>query len=65
MPSRQAGEHDAQKQAALLDILQRRTYERVMFASMMQAAVVQVMGLRVSEPTTHITPLPFIQTPRD
>jgi hypothetical protein len=26
---------------------------------------VQVMGLRVSEPTTHITPLPFIQTPRD
>jgi len=36
-----------------------------MFASMMQAAVVQVMGLRVPEPTTHITPRPFIQTPRD
>ena len=38
MPSRQAGEHDAQKQAALLYILKRRIYERVMFASMMQAA---------------------------
>jgi hypothetical protein len=36
-----------------------------MFASMRQAAVVQVIGLRVLEPTTHITPLPFIQTPRD
>jgi hypothetical protein len=65
MPPRQTGEHDAQKQAALLYNLQRRIYEQVMFASMMQAALVQVMGLRVSEPTTHITPLPFIQTPRD
>ena len=41
MPSRQAGEHDARKQAALLYNLQRRIYEQVMFASMMQAAVVQ------------------------
>jgi hypothetical protein len=36
-----------------------------MFASVMQAAVVQVMGLRVAEPATYITPFPFIQTPRD
>jgi hypothetical protein len=34
MPSRQAGEHDAQKQAALRYTLQRRIYERVMVASM-------------------------------
>jgi hypothetical protein len=36
-----------------------------MFASMMQAAVVQVMAPRVAEPATHITPLPFIQTLQD
>jgi hypothetical protein len=65
MTSRQAGEHNAQKQTALLDTMQRRSYERVMFASTMQAAVVQVMGPRVAEPATHITPLPLIQTPRD
>jgi hypothetical protein len=65
MPSRQAGEHDAQKQVARLSNLQRRSYERVMVASMMQAAVVQVIGPRVAELATHITPLPCIQTPRD
>jgi hypothetical protein len=65
MPSQQAGKHDAQKQAALLYNLQRRSYERVMVASMMQAAVVQVIGPRVAEPATHITPLLCIQTPRD
>jgi len=61
MPSRQAGEHDSQKQAALLYNLQRRIDEQVMFVSMMQGAVVHAMGPRVAEPATHMTPLAFIQ----
>jgi hypothetical protein len=65
MPSRQAGEHDCQKQAALLYNLQCRICERAMFASMMQAAVLYATRPRVSEPATHITPLPFIEASRD
>jgi hypothetical protein len=65
MPSRQAGEHDCQKQAALLYNLQCRICERAMFASMMQAAVVHAMMPRLPDPATYITPLPYIQASRD
>jgi peptide/nickel transport system substrate-binding protein len=59
----QAGERDPQKRETLLHEIQRRLYERVMFAPMMQPAVVHAVGPRVAEPAIGITPLAFYAAP--
>jgi peptide/nickel transport system substrate-binding protein len=59
----QAPERDSQKRQALLHEIQRRIHERVMFAPMMQPAIVHAVGPRVAEPAIGLTPLAFYPVP--
>lgn len=59
----QALERDRQKREVLLHEIQRRIAERVMFAPMMQPAVVHAVGPRVAEAAIGITPLAFYPVP--
>jgi peptide/nickel transport system substrate-binding protein len=60
---RQVSERDRQKREALLQEMQRRMHERVMFAPIMEVATLHAVGPRVAEPAIGITPLTYFPAP--
>jgi peptide/nickel transport system substrate-binding protein len=54
---------DWQKRQEVLHEIQRRMYERVMFAPMMEVATLHAVGSKVEEPAIGITPLTYFPTP--
>jgi len=60
---RQAKLRDREQRAAILHDIQRRIYERTMFAPIMEVATLHAVGPRVEEPAIGITPLTYFPTP--
>jgi len=59
----QAVMRDREKRQAILQDIQRRLHEQVIFAPMMEVATLHAVGPKVSEAAIGITPLTYFPTP--